>query len=485
MNLRAFSVLFLLAAALGGAALVVSRCERAGPTAAASGSMAIGREPRTLVFDVADAGMGLRSLRVDLVQSGTETPLAGREWPGSLLTGAAIRPTQERIELPIDPRSLQLREGEATLRLRMRDWSWSQFFAGNETVVELPCPIDLRPPRVAIENGQTYLQRGGTGLVVYSLGEEATRDGVDVAGTFFPAGPFPGSDPAQRRRVVVFAIPHDVAENPPIRVLAEDLAGNRTMQGWSTFLKERRWPDVSLNLPPTFFASKVSELAAARGIPTTDLVAAFQKINSDGRAADERRVHELVQKSAGERLWSGAFDQLRNSKVTSQFAERRSYFKDGEKISQAIHFGYDLAVTAAGPVTASNTGRVLFADDLGIYGGCVLLDHGLGVVSLYGHLSRVDVHDGDAVTKGQVIGLSGATGLAGGDHLHFAILVHDTYVDPVEWWDPKWMREKIDALLPPPGATPSATAPVAAEAATAAVPGAEPTPAGSAPPATP
>jgi murein DD-endopeptidase MepM/ murein hydrolase activator NlpD len=135
--------------------------------------------------------------------------------------------------------------------------------------------------------------------------------------------------------------------------------------------------------------------------------------------------------------------------VTSQFAEKRSYFVDGQRVSQATHYGFDLATTMNSPVTASNSGKVVWSDDLGIYGGCVIIDHGFDLFTLYGHLSRIDVKPGDAVKRGQVIGLSGTTGLAGGDHLHFATLLGGVYVDPVEWWDPKWIREKVDALLAP------------------------------------
>jgi murein DD-endopeptidase MepM/ murein hydrolase activator NlpD len=135
--------------------------------------------------------------------------------------------------------------------------------------------------------------------------------------------------------------------------------------------------------------------------------------------------------------------------VTSRFAEHRSYFVDGEKNSEAIHFGYDLASTAAASITAANSGRIVYADDLGIYGNCVVIDHGFGLATLYGHLSRIDVGEGDEVAKGDALGLSGATGLAGGDHLHFAILVGGTYVDPLEWWDPAWVRTHIEARLAP------------------------------------
>jgi murein DD-endopeptidase MepM/ murein hydrolase activator NlpD len=71
----------------------------------------------------------------------------------------------------------------------------------------------------------------------------------------------------------------------------------------------------------------------------------------------------------------------------------------------------------------------------------------MGITSLYGHLSRIDVKEGEDVAQGQTLGLSGQTGLAGGDHLHFAILVGDTYVDPVEWWDAKWVQSHVEAQL--------------------------------------
>jgi murein DD-endopeptidase MepM/ murein hydrolase activator NlpD len=133
-----------------------------------------------------------------------------------------------------------------------------------------------------------------------------------------------------------------------------------------------------------------------------------------------------------------------SSKVMSRFAEQRHYFSDGREISQATHYGFDLASRAGAPIPAANAGRVVFAGDLGIYGNCVLVDHGLGIVSLYGHLSRLDVQEGDPVERGQSLGDSGATGLAGGDHLHFAILVGETYVDPLGWWDPRWVKSHVE-----------------------------------------
>jgi len=456
VGLRALIAALVLALLAGGVAVTVVRCEHQPPVIQAPSALIVGKEARPLVLEIDDEGSGLRQVRAILVTEKGEQPLLEKDYPGSTLTGGATKPSHERVELSIDAKALGLREGQAKLRVLARDWSWVRLLQGNETTVELPVTIDFKPPRISIENGQTYLERGGSGLVIYTLSKPATRDGVEVAGHFYPGRPL-GKDPL--RRLAFFAIPHDAPPDPPIRVVAEDAAGNRSALGWATHLKERTFPDVTLNLSPQFLSSKVPELAEAKGIDGTDPIAAFQKINSEGRAADEARVREIVKASGDGRLWSGAFEQLKNSKVTSQFAEKRSYFVEGKKISQATHFGYDLAVTVASPVTASNSGRVLWADDLGIYGNCVILDHGYGVTSLYGHLSRIDVKVGELVRAGQQLGLSGSSGLAGGDHLHFAILVDDTYVDPVEWWDPKWIREKIDSLLAPAsGAPPAASA---------------------------
>ena len=88
----------------------------------------------------------------------------------------------------------------------------------------------------------------------------------------------------------------------------------------------------------------------------------------------------------------------------------------------------------AAPVQASNAGRIVLADFLGIYGNCVIVDHGLGLQSLYAHLSSIGVKVGDTVTQGQELGRSGTTGLAGGDHLHFTMLLGGHAVTPVDWW---------------------------------------------------
>ena len=141
------------------------------------------------------------------------------------------------------------------------------------------------------------------------------------------------------------------------------------------------------------------------------------------------------------------FHAFANNKVEAAFADFRTYTYQGKDVDKQVHLGFDLASFANAPVLAANRGKVLWASDLGIYGNCVVIDHGLGVQSLYGHLSSVDVKVGDMVEKEQVLGKSGMTGIAGGDHLHFTMLVNGHMVNPIEWWDPHWIQDRVTRKL--------------------------------------
>jgi murein DD-endopeptidase MepM/ murein hydrolase activator NlpD len=169
----------------------------------------------------------------------------------------------------------------------------------------------------------------------------------------------------------------------------------------------------------------------------------FLEINGNLRKKNNDTIAALASKTQPRMLWSEAFAPMGNAQVESRFADRRTYFFDDKEIDRQVHLGFDLASLQQAAVLASNAGVVVHADYLGIYGNCVIIDHGLGVQSLYAHLSTMTVKAGDTVTKGQEIGRTGSTGLAGGDHLHFTMLLHGTPVNPVEWWDGHWMEDRV------------------------------------------
>jgi murein DD-endopeptidase MepM/ murein hydrolase activator NlpD len=155
------------------------------------------------------------------------------------------------------------------------------------------------------------------------------------------------------------------------------------------------------------------------------------------------RIREFCRESVAEKLWDGSFNRMRRSSRRAGFADHRSYYYEDKKIDYQVHLGIDLASVRHAEVEAANRGIVVAAEYLGIYGNMVIIDHGLGVFTLYSHMSQIIVKPGDQVEKDTVLGNTGTTGMAGGDHLHFSVLVNGIFVDPVEWWDKNWLELHI------------------------------------------
>ena len=447
MTRSAFWVVVLLLVAGAAVAVGMARCEGTPPTIETASPLVIGADARTVTVQIADAGAGVRNLRAALVHAGGEAPLTEREFGGSLLPYLGSHSERERVDLSIDAKALGLASGDAKLRLAARDLSWRSFGAGNEAIVEVPVTIDYRPPSLSLAPGITYAKRAGSVALVYDVSDDTERDGVEVGDYFYPSIPVAGEGVPAGRRFALFPLSQELPADVKINVIAVDHAGNRTARTPQINIKDRVYPDETIVLSQRFLEQKVPDLAGATGVNDSDHLKAFQEINTRIRKENEAKIREVIADTAPEPLFTEAFEQMPDSQVMSSFAERRSYLLEGNKVSQSIHYGYDLASLAGSPIPASNRGRVVWAGELGIYGNCVILDHGLGINTLYGHLSNIDVAVGDMVEKGQTLGQSGQTGLAGGDHLHFAILLRGVYVDPVEWWDPKWVREHALGLL--------------------------------------
>jgi murein DD-endopeptidase MepM/ murein hydrolase activator NlpD len=308
---------------------------------------------------------------------------------------------------------------------------------------------------------------------VYRATPADVSSGVRVGDVVYPGFPLSGagvqSDPALR--IAFFALLYDQDLNTPMSVFAKDEAGNLATATIDAKVFTKVFRRSRIEVAPPFLQRVVP--AILQNTPDikvddpNDLVQAFLRINGDLRRKNAEQIAAFAQKTAPEILWRGAFQQLGNSQVESLFADHRTYVYEGKEIDQQVHLGFDLAVTSAVPIVAANRGRVVHADYLGIYGNCVILDHGMGVQSLYAHLSTIDVKTGDPVEKGQTIGRSGMTGLAGGDHLHFSMLVAGHPVSSVEWWDSHWIEDRVLRKIREavPGATPAAAEPVAAPAA--------------------
>jgi murein DD-endopeptidase MepM/ murein hydrolase activator NlpD len=309
--------------------------------------------------------------------------------------------------------------------------------------------VRLDPPRVAVVSSKHYVNHGGSELVVYRATPPDVRSGVRVGTVEYPGFAIGGD-----LKAAFFALLYDQPLSAPIVVFASDEAGNEAHASFVDNVFDKPFKKSRIQLDDRFLNRVVPEIlqhAPELQVPAVaeggDMLPGFLKINGDLRKMNGQTIEALAGKTAATRLWSGPFVQLGNSKVEAAFADARTYLYKGREVDRQVHLGFDLAVTANVPVVAANTGVVLNASWLGIYGNCVIIDHGMGVQSLYGHLSSFDVKVGDQVMKGQTIGRSGMTGLAGGDHLHFTMLVGGHAVNPVEWWDAHWIEDRVERKL--------------------------------------
>jgi hypothetical protein len=394
-------------------------------------SVYLGRRPFDIVL--MDPGKGLERVAVVLTgEHGTAT-LLEKEYATPVRT--------DTIRLTLDPQTLRNMEGVADMRVVAEDRSYRHVWQGNTTTVTKKVIIDMTPPQVEVQSREHYLTHGGSGLVIYTASADAVRSGVQVGDYFFPGRP--GYFASPELYLAFFAYPYNADQKDSVVVVAEDAAGNGTAARFFYRVKTVPYRDSTLPMSDEFIRRKMLPLLGGDASPPLSPKEVFLQVNRDLRRANDAAIQRIGENSGHDLLWDGAFHQLTNSQVEANFADARTYVYVGEVIDRQYHLGYDLAVTQHAPVEAANNGLVVFAGALGIYGNAVILDHGYGITTLYGHMSAIDVNVGDQVQKKQVIGRTGETGLAIGDHLHYGVYIHGVPVRPEEWWDAHWINDNI------------------------------------------
>jgi murein DD-endopeptidase MepM/ murein hydrolase activator NlpD len=322
--------------------------------------------------------------------------------------------------------------------------------------------VRLERPRVSVISTHHYVNLGGTEFVVYRATPDDIESGVVVGDIEYPGYPAAGAtvdgvkitDPAIH--VAFFALLYDQDVNTPMRVYARDPAGNTARADFDHRTFPKPFKKSRILLDDKFLDRVVPAILeeTTEVKPEGNNLAKFLVINGELRKKNAEKIASFAKQTSPEMLWRGiVFHPFTNSAVESAFADHRTYVYNGKEVDQQVHLGFDLASLAGNPVVAANRGKVLFADELGIYGNCVIIDHGMGVQSLYAHLSSIEVKAGQDVEKEQTLGRSGMTGLAGGDHLHFTMLVNGHMVNPVEWWDSHWIEDRILRKLKAAGGT--------------------------------
>ena len=421
---------------------------RAAPTIQLQGQLKGIGQSTPVPFGVTDTQHRIKRVQVELRQNertflvlDTSFPTRAwwKVWSRGGLNDARLAIRVGRKELP------ELQEGRATLHITATNDSWGRLFRGGRSELSLDLPVRFRPPSIEVLTSQHYINQGGCDAVLFKVSPGTAESGIQVGEYFFPSWPVKEAE----TRLCLFAFPYNVDPKTPARIVARDEVGNESLANFNYKVFPKAFRTDTINLTDDFMARVVPAIMSQT--PEVEdqgsLLKNFLAVNGRLRKTNARQLQAFAQKTSPRFLWTQPFVQLSNSQVEAAFADRRTYLYNGQVVDHQDHLGFDLAVVEHSPVVAANAGAVIHAGYFGIFGNAIIIDHGCGLQTLYGHLSSIDVKAGDAVKRGQVIGRSGQTGLAGGDHLHFTTLLDGIPVNPVEWWDPHWIQDRIEAKL--------------------------------------
>jgi len=384
-------------------------------------------------------------VKIEVVQGTDVKPVKEQEMtPRSVWSFGSVPPAVMTVD--VGRETVQgLRSGEATVRVTA-ERAGSLLRQPDPVIAEVKLPVRLAPPTLQVQSTFHYASQGGCEAVVYRVSEGALQDGVQSGDWFFPGFPMPGND--RQVHFALFAVPYDLGDSSKVHLTAADDVGNRAEVAFLDKFTPRPIHADTIQVDDPYMNRVVPEIMSQSEVADQgDMLKNYIEINRNLRKKNAQTLKELAAKSEPKFLWTQAFQPWINSKITAAFADRRTYIYKGQPIDQEDHLGFDMAATEHAAITASNSGKVVLAHFFGIYGNAVIIDHGYGLMSLYGHMSSIGVKEGQDVQRGQEIGRSGKTGLAGGDHLHFTMLLQGLPINPIEWWDPHWIQDRVARKL--------------------------------------
>jgi murein DD-endopeptidase MepM/ murein hydrolase activator NlpD len=346
------------------------------------------------------------------------------------------------------PRRLHLSEGKHILKITAIDISKWQVFAGNMTRKKIAISVDKRKPLLNVLSHSYGIGRGGAALVIFKATDKNLDKSLVIVNDKYTFKVFP----YKKKGYFITLISWPVKEEKfKAVVVAKDKASNKSMQYLNFFHKKYVYKLSKITLNQNFLDNKVKEIlnSADYEIPE-DFLARFKLMNENLRNQNETKL-ENITRSFPVNLINNfkiiPFHPLKNAARKASFGDHRYYFFNNKKISESWHLGVDLASIKNAPIKLNNNGKVVYGKFTGIYGNTLIVYHGLGLYSLYAHCSTFLVSEGAEVKKGTVIAKTGATGAVFGDHLHFAILIQGIESQPLEWFDPHWIKDNIVKVM--------------------------------------
>ncbi len=435
-------------------ALVVALVIFVGALIAMSNHSAIAVNPPVKVVGLATPVLvkvsnphGIRRVTAWLEQNGAHYTVFEESSPSHRLFWKRGQPAQTVSFEAGQTKAPGLKEGKARLIVE----TVSNDFRGSTDTAAYDINVVLAPPRVIPDDLQHYVNQGGMELVTFTVTGSWSEAGVRVGKYTFRSFPLPGRTD---QRFSMFGYPWDLPPDITPVVYARNLAGTEATGRFmfKLFPKKFRVRDMDLS-DPLMEKLVTSVDPTGQLAPGPDMLSRFLKIDGELRRKNNQQLADLRFKTDEKILWNGPF--IHYGKEEADFADVRNFVYHGKKVDQAVHLGFDLSDVQNAPVNAANDGRVVWGSDLGIYGNCVVLDHGYALQSIYGHMRQIDVKVGDMVRKGQKMGIAGQTGFAGGVHVHFSMQTDGVQTNPREWWDEHWIHDRILSKLEPGAVTTS------------------------------
>jgi murein DD-endopeptidase MepM/ murein hydrolase activator NlpD len=420
----------------------------------------VGLTPAPVQIRIDDTGTGLSEVVVGIRQRDVYHELLHQKLKGE---------HTQNITLDLDGPRLGIDEslGPLSVEVHARDRAiWR-----NHAFSEMTFAVDFQKPKLELLSTRYAAKFGGSQMIIYrALDENLAVTGVKIAGHVFFGERASGIDSDLKDTglyVAVFAVDRaggDTADEA--RIFAEDHVGNAA--SLSIPLKAVSIPAerATAALDDDFMRSDISRLADQnlsrlkeiegiapnaelfKSVAATDerAIEKFKLIFGPLRMYNESEILSRLSTPRQESLWNGPF-LFPAAKNQPGFGDELQYLYHDEPLGSLVQSGIETPARANTEVNAANDGIVILSDNIGVYGRVVGIDHGLGVVSIYGHLDSSSVKRGDSVTKGQAIGIAGKTGFARLRGVYYELRIQGVPVDPAEWGDPTWFYANVTAKV--------------------------------------
>ncbi|MCF6309121.1 MAG: peptidoglycan DD-metalloendopeptidase family protein [Sulfurimonas sp.] len=384
---------------------------------------------------------GLKSYKVILKSSSGDTILHNEHF---MVINKSV---QVKVEPPKS--AYAMRDKYIKILVEASDNSKWNFLNGNNTAIEYKLIVDRKKPQLSTVSHSYKIKKGGAALVIFKASDDNLKD-IYIQTNFgkkFKPQPF------YKEGYYVSLLAWPITESTfSATIVAKDRAKNISKTSVPLYLKDKKYRSSNIKISDKFLNGKIAELAEefAETQGVTDRIEQFKIINEDVRAKNEKLIHEITSNVSDDMVSDFKINKmypLKNAAIVAHFGDHRKYFYNGEYISESYHLGLDMASNAMAKIKPQNGGDVVFADYNGLYGNMPIVYHGLGLYTLYGHCSSINVSRGDSIKAGAYMANTGKSGYAMGDHLHFGVLIQGIEVRPAEWMDSTWMKLNIGDVI--------------------------------------